>query len=119
MTVSSTTTRVSFSGDGSTTVFAYTFKIFDDDDITVILRSSTGTETVQTKTTHYSVSGVGNTNGGNVTMVTAPATGETLVLRRTSAQTQTTDYVANDPFPAATHEDALDKLTFLAQEQQE
>lgn len=119
MTVSSTTTRVSFSGDGSTTVFAYTFKIFDDDDITVILRSSTGTETVQTKTTNYSVSGVGNTNGGNVTMVTAPATGETLVLRRTSAQTQTTDYVANDPFPAATHEDALDKLTFLAQEQQE
>ena len=119
MTVSSTTTRVSFSGDGSTTVFAYTFKIFDDDDITVILRSSTGTETVQTKTTDYSVSGVGNTNGGNVTMVTAPATGETLVLRRTSAQTQTTDYVANDPFPAATHEDALDKLTFLAQEQQE
>ena len=27
--------------------------------------------------------------------------------------------MANDPFPAATHEDALDKLTFLAQEQQE
>ena len=120
MTVSSTTTRVSFSGDGSTTVFAYTFKIFDDDDITVIVRTdSTGAESVKTKTTDYSVSGVGNTNGGNVTMVTAPASGETLVLRRTSAQTQTTDYVANDPFPAATHEDALDKLTFLAQEQQE
>ena len=25
----------------------------------------------------------------------------------------------NDPFPAATHEDALDKLTFMVQEQQE
>jgi hypothetical protein len=35
------------------------------------------------------------------------------------AQTQSTDYVANDPFPAATHEDALDRLTFIAQQQQE
>ena len=120
MTVSSTTTKVSYSGDGSTTVFAYTFKIFDDDDITVILRNdTTGAETVQTKTTHYSVSGVGNTNGGNITFSTAPTSGQTVVLRRESAQTQTTDYVANDPFPAATHEDALDKLTFIVQEQQE
>ena len=120
MTVSSTTTKVSYSGDGSTTVFAYTFKIFDYDDITVILRNdTTGAETVQTKTTHYSVSGVGNTNGGNITFSTAPTSGQTVVLRRESAQTQTTDYVANDPFPAATHEDALDKLTFIVQEQQE
>ena len=37
MTVSSTTTKNSYSGDGSTTVFAYTFKIFDEDDITVIV----------------------------------------------------------------------------------
>lgn len=120
MTVSSTTTRVSYSGDDSTTVFAYTFKIFDDDDVTVILRNdSTGAETVQTKTTHYSVSGVGNANGGNITFVTAPTSSQTVVLRRETAQTQSTDYVANDPFPAATHEDALDKLTFMVQEQQE
>jgi len=33
--------------------------------------------------------------------------------------TQSTDYVANDPFPAAAHEDALDRLTFIAQQQQE
>ena len=60
MTVSSTTTRNSYSGDGSTTVFAYGFKIFDDDDITVIVRTNaTGAESVQTKTTDYTVSGVG------------------------------------------------------------
>ncbi len=122
MTVSSTTTKNSYSGNGSNDTFAYGFKIFDDDDITVIIRTdATGTETVKTKTTHYTVTNVGNASGGNVVFTggNIPASGETVVLRRTSAQTQTTDYVANDPFPAATHEDALDKLTFLAQEQQE
>ena len=47
MTVSSTTTKNSYSGNGSTTTFAYGFKIFADADLTVILRSSTGVETVQ------------------------------------------------------------------------
>ena len=120
MTVSSTTTRNSYTGDGSTTVFAYTFKIFDDDDITVILRTTaTGTETVQTKTTHYSVSGVGSAGGGNITFVTAPTAAQTVVLLRQTAQTQTTDYTPNDPFPAASHEDALDKMTLIIQDQQD
>ncbi|MDA7891206.1 tail fiber domain-containing protein [Akkermansiaceae bacterium] len=120
MTVSSTTTKVSYSGNGSTTVFAYTFKVFDEDDLTVILRNNaTATETVQAINTNYSVSGVGNVNGGNITFVTAPASGVTVVVRRTSAQTQTTDYTPNDPFPAESHEEALDKLTFVQQEQQE
>jgi hypothetical protein len=119
MTVSSTTTKNSYSGDGSQTVFAYTFKIFDDDDITVIVRSSAGTETTQTKTTHYTISGVGDAGGGNITFVTAPASGETVVLLRDTALTQTTDYTPNDPFPASAHEDALDRLTFQAQEIQE
>jgi hypothetical protein len=120
MTVSSTTTKNSYSGDGSNTVFAYTFKVFDEDDLTVILRTdATGTETVQTITTNYTVSGVGDAGGGNVTFVTAPASGVTVVIRRAAALTQTTDYTPNDPFPAEEHENALDKLTFFAQQQQE
>jgi hypothetical protein len=42
MTVSSTTTKNSYSGNGSTTTFAYGFKIFANTDLTVILRSATG-----------------------------------------------------------------------------
>ena len=120
MTVSSTTKRNSYTGNGSTTTFAYSFKIFDDDDITVILRTTaTGTETVQTKTTHYSVTGVGNSSGGNVVFGSAPTSAQTVVLLRQTAQTQATDYTPNDPFPAASHEDALDKLTLMAQDQQD
>jgi hypothetical protein len=47
MTVSSSTNRVSYAGNGSTTVFPYTYKIFDQDDLTVILRAANGTETAQ------------------------------------------------------------------------
>lgn len=119
MTVSSTTTKNSYSGDGSTTTFAYAFKIFADADLTVILRSAAGTETVQSLTTNYTVTNAGNANGGNVVFVTAPASGVTVVIRRNMAQTQSTDYTANDPFPAESHEDALDRLTFIAQQQQE
>jgi hypothetical protein len=119
MTISSTTVKVSYSGNGSTTVFAYTFKILDDDEIQVIIRSSTGTETVKTKTTHYTVSGVGSSGGGNITFLTAPTASQTVVLRRLTTQTQETDYVANDPFPADSHEEALDRVTMVAQEIQE
>ena len=122
MTVSSTTTKNSYSGNASTTVFAYGFKIFDDDDITVIIRTdSTGAETTKTKTTHYTVSNVGNSSGGNVTFTSGntPASGETVVLIRNTARTQLTDYTPNDPFPADSHEDALDKLTLITQELEE
>ena len=122
MTVSSLTTKNSYSGNGSTSAFSYTFKIFDDDDVTVIIRTdSTGTETVKTKTTHYTVSGVGNAGGGTITFTSGniPASGETVLLLRNTPLTQATDYTPNDPFPAATHEDALDKLTLISQDTQE
>jgi len=119
MTISSTTVRNSYSGNGSTTIFAYTFKILDDDEIQVIIRSTNGTETIKTKTTHYTVSGVGSAGGGNITFLTAPGSTETVVLKRNTTKTQETDYVANDPFPANSHEEALDRVTMIAQEIQE
>ena len=119
MTVSSTTTKVSYSGNGSTTVFAYGFKIFADADLRVIERAADGTETVKSLTTHYTVSGAGTDSGGNVTFGTAPASGVTVIIKRNLTLTQGTDYVANDPFPAESHEEALDRLTFIAQGIQE
>jgi hypothetical protein len=119
MTVSSSTNRVSYAGNGSTTVFPYTYKIFDQDDLTVILRAANGTETVQTITSQYTVSGVGNAGGGNVTMLTAPASGTTLVILREQDLVQELDIVPNDPFPADSLEGALDKLTFMVQQHEE
>jgi len=134
MTVSTTITKNSHSGNGTAHSFAYGFKIFADADLDVIVRSSTGTETVKTLNTHYIVTNAGNDNGGNVLFKfntgtssdahfsstdNRPQNGETIVLRRGLDITQSTDYVANDPFPAESHESALDRLTLISQELQE
>jgi len=122
MTVSSTTVKNSYSGNGSTTQFAYGYKIFADSDLIVIIRTdSTGVETVKTLTTHYTVSGAGDASGGNVTFTSGntPASGETVVIIREVPQTQAIDYIANDPFPAESHEEGLDRGTMTTQQVQE
>ena len=118
MTVSSLTVKNSYNADSTTTSFAYTFPIHSTSELTVILRAANGTETIQTITTHYSIVDNGSA-GGQVNFVSAPATGNTVVLLRDTNLTQETDYIANDPFPAETHEAALDKITLQQQELQE
>ena len=120
MTISTTIIKSSYSGNGSTTAFTYNFKITDQDDIEVIIRSANGTETVKTLTTHYTVSGVGG-NSGTVTFTAGniPITGETVLLRRSTPQTQAMDLIDNDPMSADTIEDAHDKVIAITQELQE
>ncbi len=118
MTVSTATSFNSYAGNGSTTSFAYAFKIFQDSNLVVTLvNDTTGVETTQTLTTDYTVTGAGSDSGGNVVFGTAPALGNTVVIRRVLPVTQETNYVPNDPFPAEAHEDALDKLTMLVQQE--
>ena len=122
MTVSSTTVKNSYSGNGSTTEFAYGYKIFADTDLQVIIRvNSTGVETVKTLTTHYTVAGAGDASGGSITFTSGntPASGETVVIIREVPQTQAIDYIANDPFPAESHEEGLDRATMTTQQVQE
>ncbi len=119
MTVSTTIIKSSHNGNGSTTTFAYAFKILQDSDLVVIIRNnSTGTETTKTLTTHYTVSGAGDASGGSITFTSGntPASGETVVIRRNVPQTQVIDYIANDPFPAESHEEGLDRATMIAQQ---
>jgi hypothetical protein len=121
MTISSTTVRNSYSGDGTTDTFTYNFKIFQDSDIQVIIRSANGTETIKTITTHYTVTDAGVASGGTVifTPGNIPTATETVVLRRNIPQTQAIDYIANDPFPAESHEEGLDRATMAIQQIQE
>jgi hypothetical protein len=121
MTISTTTIKNSYSGNGSTTAFNYTFKISAESEMEVIIRSAAGTETVKTLTTHYTISGVGNAGGGAVTFTVGniPVVGETVILRRETAQTQTMDLIDNDPMSAETIETAHDKAIAITQELQE
>ena len=120
MTISTTTLRITANGNGSTTTFPYTWKVFAQTELTVIVRTTaSGAESVRaigTGSTNYSVTGVGETSGGNVVFVTAPTDAETVTIIRNSDLTQGTDYQPATNFPAASHEDALDKLTHIVQE---
>lgn len=116
MTVSSTSSDTRYSGNGSTTAFATGFTFYASSTLRVsLIQVSTGTETVQTLTTHYTVSG-GNGSTGTVTMLTAPASGYTLVIKRDEPYTQLTDLLDNDPLPAPVLEGAYDKLVMQIQQ---
>lgn len=119
MTVASETTKVSYAGNGSTTEFAVSFYFLANADIRVILTDAAGDETVWAETTNYTLTGAGVAAGGTLTALVAPASGETLTIKRDISITQETDYVENDTFPAEDHERALDKLTMLIQQTNE
>ena len=105
MTITSTTLRNSYTGNGSTTVFAYTFRILTDDEILVTVDG-----VVKAKTTDYTVSGVGNLNGGNITFVSgAPASAASVIIKANPSFTQEIDYNELDAFPAESHESGLDR----------
>jgi hypothetical protein len=116
--LTTTPVKATFTGNGSSTVFNYSFKVLSNLDIGVWTKPSGSLIwTQKTLTTDYSVGGVG-TDSGSITFVTAPANGTSILVLRDSAVllTQSIDYIANDAFPANTHETALDKLTAAVQE---
>ena len=121
MTISTTIIKNSYAGNASTTAFTYGFKISADSEMEVIIRSAAGGETVKTISTHYNVSGAGNAGGGTVTFTggNTPASGETVILRRNTALTQTLDLIENDNLPANSIESGFDKNLALIQELQE
>lgn len=115
MTVSTTESRIGYNGNGATTVFAFPYRFLTNTDLVVTLVRADTTQVVQTLNTDYTVTGAGDDAGGMVTMVVPPATGQQLILVRDVPLTQETDYISGDPFPAETHERALDKLTMISQ----
>lgn len=119
MTISTTASRISYNGNGVTVAFSFPYRFLANRDIVVVLRSATGSESILLLDTHYTLSGAGADTGGTVTMAVAPAVGERLVIYRSVAITQETDYISGDPFPAETHERALDRAAMIDQQQQD
>ena len=124
MTVTTSTARVVHNGNGTTIEFAVPFRFLENSHVAVFLRDAAGNQTLWIENTQYTLAGVDQASGGTLSVITSPtdytpASGEKLVAVRAVPITQETDYVENDPFPADTHERALDKLTMVNQEQTE
>jgi hypothetical protein len=110
MTISSTTNRVSYTGNAVTTDFSFPYKFLANADLNVYLE-----DVLQTITTHYTVTGAGDDSGGTVSFLTAPPNSDSVVIVRDPAITQGLDLVENDPLPAESIEESLDKLTIICQ----
>lgn len=107
MTVSSETAKSGpYSGNGATTVFAYGFRILDASHIEVV-RTIDGTDSTVSPS-EYTVSGVGDLGGGNVTFTIAPVAGQSITIIRNAPFTQQTDLENQGAYYAETIEEALD-----------
>jgi hypothetical protein len=113
-TVNEVTAANRYTGNGSTTIFSYGFKILVNTGVEVSVDN-----VVKTLTTDYTVSGVGASGGGSVTFLTAPANGTIVALLRKQPLAQSSTYTTNEAFPSTRLEKDLDKAIMTVQQLKE
>jgi hypothetical protein len=117
MTVSSTSNRVVYAGNGATTGFPFAFKVQQLADLAVIYTDATGAD-VTLSAGQYSATGFGLDAGGTVTFAPSGvpiASGTTLTIYRNVAVTQPTSISNQGAVWPQVIEAALDRLTFVGQ----
>ena len=115
MTLNSTTTKISYNGDGATVEFDVPFKFLQNSHIVAVLRDKDGVEATWTEGGQYSLIGAGAENGGTLTANAPPAGGETLVIKRAVPETQGTALPLGGKFSSTTVEQMVDLLTMQVQ----
>lgn len=116
MTVSTTTSRIAYTGAGTTGPFAIPFKFLANADIIAIRRTiADGTEVTLALTTDYTLTGAGAGSGGELTLVASLSSAYELIIINDPDITQGLDLQPNDPLPSDSIDDALDRLTIICQ----
>ena len=106
MTVSTTTNKVSYTGNGVAVSFAIPFPFLEREHLKVWQFLNN----IQMQRTDWTLS------GGNMVFETAPADGARIIIMREVPLTQETDYRENEILPAETLERNFDKLTMQVQQ---
>jgi len=117
MSVGTELNNIQYTGNNSTSIaYCVPFYFFENDDLKVVVTDQNGQDTTLQISSDYTVTGAGQTRGGNLTTTAPwPSTFKVTIYREIEA-TQTTVYEENANFPAKTEERALDKLTMLVQQ---
>lgn len=115
MTVEVTTiTAGPFAGNGTVDEFDFEFTIVTDEQIIVFETDDEGAVTTLVLDDDYTVTGVGDEEGGTVTRLAGNLpTGYTWFMRSNYLPTQATAFTSQGAFFPALHEAAMDKLTYL------
>ena len=121
MPITDTTRKSRFVGNGSTKSFVFTFGSYNSKDIVVTETDTAGTVTLKTVEKDYTVAEAagGLVNGGTVTFLSAPADGVAVTIYRSLEFSQSANYLQSDDILAQSHEEQLNRLTFLVQDTQE
>lgn len=116
MTVSTVVDHNDYTGNGVTTSFPYTFRIFKKADLVVSVVDLSESITVLVLDTDYTVTNAGGYNGGDVVLTAPLPSSWQISIARELEPTQETDLRNQGKFFAEVHEDAFDKLTMLIQQ---
>ncbi len=112
MTVPVQIPQNSYTADGINDTFAFTFRILENNDLSVFVDS-----VLQVDGSNYDLANVTDAGGDVVFQAgSIPVLNAIVSLTRFTDKDQQTVYNPFDPFPAKTHERGLDKLTMLIQE---
>ncbi len=123
MSLSSTTNRLVYVGDGSSATFAFPYYFFTQSDLKVYLYDTiSGSSILQSLNTHYTITGSVNANGlyasgGNVVMASSVINTTDIVIVRAPTETQNFVLQQNAVIPSAALTQQLDYLTLLVQRQ--
>ncbi|EPG6409378.1 glycosyl hydrolase family 28-related protein [Escherichia coli] len=116
MTVSTEVDHNEYTGNGATTSFPYTFRIFKKTDLVVQVSDLNGNVTELVLDTGYTVTGAGTYSGGSVVLPSPLAAGWRITIDRVLDVVQETDLRNQGKFFPEVHEDAFDYLTMLIQQ---
>lgn len=119
MTITSPYTPASFNGSGTTGPFSFSFRILDKTHIKVekVVGTTVTTLTEGVGAGQYSIVLVAaGLSGGQITLGTALANGERLIVSRVTPRTQLEKLADLRRFNAEIHERAFDKATMVIQE---
>ncbi len=116
MTITSLPTRNEYTASAGQTIFNYTFKIFEDTDLNVYVTPS-GQEPndITDMVTPSSVTGVGDSAGGAVT-ISATTAGDLVTIVADIPELRTVDYQNNGDFRPETVNDDFDRVVALTKQ---
>lgn len=113
MTILDNGTRNQYTATAGQTVFVYDFEIFESGDIRVYRNA-----VMLALTTDYTLSGVGDENGGNVTLTSGATAGDIYTIFRKVTPERTTEYQESGQFLAQELNDDFDRLWAVIQDQE-
>ena len=128
MSLSSANSRDNYQGNNTKSNYEFSFKVFSEEDLRVIIEDSDNNTTILSNNTDYTINDVGE-DTGSIDLVDDSQewidesgyldSGYTLTLRRVIALKQETDIRNSGSFYPEVHEDTFDRLVMISQQQQD